>query len=83
MQVFGVPVTTAYPCDSKPQPTDKLRAVLPRQKQTKEKTKTKSHLYKNGNNKKKKEKKNFESIVSLRVRNSNNEHINHTMKLWA
>lgn len=64
MRVSGVPVTTTFPWDIKPQPIDKLRAVLPRQKQkqTREKTKRKSHLYKKGRQKKKtkeKEKKLF------------------------
>ena len=69
MRVSGVPVTTTYPCDIKPQPIDKLRAVLPRQKQkqTEEKTQTKSHLYKKGGKKKRKKKKCFEPIVCLRV----------------
>lgn len=32
MRVSGVPVITPFPCDTIPQPIEKLRAVLPRQK---------------------------------------------------
>ena len=67
MRVSGVPVTTTYPCDIKPQPIDKLRAVLPRQKQkqTEEKTKTKSHLYKRAAKKKKERKKKYFEPLSV------------------